>query len=204
MLDTRLKPLLEVKDVCQSYLTGSGETGALVLDHVSLTLKEGEIVGLLGRSGSGKSSLLRIISGLAKPTSGEVTFRGEPVRGPFEEIAMVFQSAALVSVAFRSRQCRTWPQGQKSAGERSPLTRVESDRPHRPRRFRIGLSEGIVGRHAPARRLCPRARGQPQHSPDGRALFGARRAHGGNASYRPPRSLGRRPHADQIDIDGHP
>jgi NitT/TauT family transport system ATP-binding protein len=95
MLDTRLKPLLEVKDVCQSYLTGSGETGALVLDHVSLTLKEGEIVGLLGRSGSGKSSLLRIISGLAKPTSGEVTFRGEPVRGPFEEIAMVFQSAAL-------------------------------------------------------------------------------------------------------------
>ncbi len=95
MLETRLKPLLEVKDVCQSYLTGSGETGALVLDHVSLTLKEGEIVGLLGRSGSGKSSLLRIISGLAKPTSGEVTFRGEPVRGPFEAVAMVFQSAAL-------------------------------------------------------------------------------------------------------------
>ncbi len=95
MLDTRVKPLLEVKDVCQSYLTGSGEPGALVLDHVSLSLSEGEIVGLLGRSGSGKSSLLRIISGLAKPTSGEVTFRGEPVRGPFEEIAMVFQSAAL-------------------------------------------------------------------------------------------------------------
>ena len=59
------------------------------------TLNEGEIVGLLGRSGSGKSSLLRIISGLAKPTAGEVTFRGEPIRGPFEEVAMVFQSAAL-------------------------------------------------------------------------------------------------------------
>jgi NitT/TauT family transport system ATP-binding protein len=95
MLDTRLSPLLEVKDVCQSYLTGSGEAGALVLDHVSLILKEGEIVGLLGRSGSGKSSLLRIISGLSKPTSGEVTFRGAPVHGPFDEIAMVFQSAAL-------------------------------------------------------------------------------------------------------------
>lgn len=95
MLDTRLKPLLEVKDVCQSYLTGSGETGALVLDHVSLSLKEGEIVGLLGRSGCGKSSLLRIISGLTKPTSGEVIFHDAPIRGPFEEIAMVFQSAAL-------------------------------------------------------------------------------------------------------------
>ncbi|MFZ0729079.1 MAG: nitrate/sulfonate/bicarbonate ABC transporter ATP-binding protein [Methylovirgula sp.] len=95
MLDTTLKPLLEVKDVCQSYVTGSGDTGALVLDHVSLSLKDGEIVGMLGRSGSGKSSLLRIISGLAKPTDGEVTFRGEPICGPFEEIAMVFQSAAL-------------------------------------------------------------------------------------------------------------
>src|SRR6202167_3660305 len=95
MLDTRLKPLLDVKDVCQSYLTGSGETGALVLDHVYLSLKEGEIVGLLGRSGCGKSSLLRIISGLTKPTSGEVTFHDAPIRGPFEEIAMVFQSAAL-------------------------------------------------------------------------------------------------------------
>jgi NitT/TauT family transport system ATP-binding protein len=95
MLDTTLKPLLEVKDVCQSYVTGSGDAGALVLDHVSLSLKDGEIVGLLGRSGSGKSSLLRIISGLTKPTDGEVTFRGQLVRGPFEEIAMVFQSAAL-------------------------------------------------------------------------------------------------------------
>ncbi len=95
MLDTALKPLLEVRNVCQSYVTGSGDVGALVLDHVSLSLKDGEIVGMLGRSGSGKSSLLRIISGLAKPIDGEVTFRGQLVRGPFEEIAMIFQSAAL-------------------------------------------------------------------------------------------------------------
>jgi len=90
-----VKPLLEVKDVCQRYRTGSGEEGALVLDHVSLTLSEGEIVGLLGRSGCGKSSLLRIISGLIAPAGGTVTFRGAPVEGPAEGIAMVFQSAAL-------------------------------------------------------------------------------------------------------------
>jgi len=95
MLDTRTKPILEVKNVSQSYRTGSGETGAQVLDNVSLRLTEGEIVGLLGRSGSGKSSLLRIISGLAKPTEGEVLFREEPVTGPYDSISMVFQSAAL-------------------------------------------------------------------------------------------------------------
>ena len=95
MLDTRTKPILEVKNVSQSYRTGSGEAGAQVLDNVSLRLTEGEIVGLLGRSGSGKSSLLRIISGLAKPTEGEVLFREEAVTGPYDSISMVFQSAAL-------------------------------------------------------------------------------------------------------------
>jgi NitT/TauT family transport system ATP-binding protein len=58
-------------------------------------LNEGEIVALLGRSGCGKSSLLRIISGLIEPADGTVRFHGAPIEGPAEGIAMVFQSAAL-------------------------------------------------------------------------------------------------------------
>jgi NitT/TauT family transport system ATP-binding protein len=88
-------PLLEVKNICQRYQTGSGDQGPAVLDDVSLQLKEGEIVGLLGRSGCGKSSLLRIVSGLVSPASGEVIYQGQPVRGPVEGVAMVFQSFAL-------------------------------------------------------------------------------------------------------------
>ncbi len=95
MLDARSKPILEVRNVSQSYRTGAGEAGAQVLDNVSMNLTEGEIVGLLGRSGSGKSSLLRIISGLARPTDGEVFFREKPVTGPYDSVSMVFQSAAL-------------------------------------------------------------------------------------------------------------
>jgi NitT/TauT family transport system ATP-binding protein len=95
MLDARSKPILEVKNVSQSYRTGAGEAGAQVLDNVSMNLTEGEIVGLLGRSGSGKSSLLRIISGLARPTDGEVLFRQKTVTGPYDSVSMVFQSAAL-------------------------------------------------------------------------------------------------------------
>ena len=86
--------LLEVQSIRQAYAKG-GANDLLVLDGVSLTLKSGEIVGLLGRSGSGKSSLLRIIAGLAKPVSGRVTWRGKPLSGPSEGIAMVFQSFAL-------------------------------------------------------------------------------------------------------------
>ena len=86
--------LLEVQSIRQAYPKGGG-ADLLVLDGVSLTLKSGEIVGLLGRSGSGKSSLLRIIAGLAKPVSGRVTWRDKPLTGPSEGIAMVFQSFAL-------------------------------------------------------------------------------------------------------------
>jgi NitT/TauT family transport system ATP-binding protein len=67
----------------------------LVLDDVNLTLRSGEIVGLLGRSGSGKSTLLRIIAGLIAASAGEVIYQGQPVNGPAEGVAMAFQTFAL-------------------------------------------------------------------------------------------------------------
>jgi NitT/TauT family transport system ATP-binding protein len=67
----------------------------LVLDDVNLTLREGEIVGLLGRSGSGKSTLLRIIAGLIPASSGQVVYQGQPVNGPAAGVAMAFQTFAL-------------------------------------------------------------------------------------------------------------
>ncbi|MEP9378911.1 nitrate/sulfonate/bicarbonate ABC transporter ATP-binding protein [Aquabacter sp. CN5-332] len=88
-------PLLEVSHVVQSYRKGDGNNRILVLDDVSLSIKEGEIVGLLGRSGSGKSSLLRIISGLTEPFAGEVMWRGQKIDGPAKGISMVFQTFAL-------------------------------------------------------------------------------------------------------------
>lgn len=87
-------PLIEVRSCRQAYHK-EANTDLVVLDDVNLTLREGEIVALLGRSGSGKSTLLRIVSGLLKPTAGQVTWRGRPVTGPTEGVAMVFQSFAL-------------------------------------------------------------------------------------------------------------
>ena len=87
-------PLLEVLGCRQAYHKDAS-ADLVVLDDVNLTLREGEIVALLGRSGSGKSTLLRIVSGLLKPTSGQVSWRGRAVSGPTDGIAMVFQSFAL-------------------------------------------------------------------------------------------------------------
>ena len=87
-------PLVKVDAVCQAYSkSGGGEL--VVLDKVSVTLRENEIVALLGRSGSGKSTLLRIIAGLARPTTGSVTIAGERVDGPASQVALVFQTFAL-------------------------------------------------------------------------------------------------------------
>jgi NitT/TauT family transport system ATP-binding protein len=86
--------LLEVRNIRQAYHKASS-ADVTVLDDVELTLRTGEIVGLLGRSGSGKSTLLRIVAGLLTPTSGKVTWRGKALTGPAEGVAMVFQSFAL-------------------------------------------------------------------------------------------------------------
>jgi NitT/TauT family transport system ATP-binding protein len=74
---------------------GKGKEERQVLSDVDLTLREGEIVGLLGRSGSGKSTLLRIIAGLIQPSSGDVRYNGSLLTGPAEGVAMVFQTFAL-------------------------------------------------------------------------------------------------------------
>ena len=86
--------LLEVVNCRQSYHKDAN-ADLVVLEDVNLSLREGEIVGLLGRSGSGKSTLLRIVSGLLRPTAGDVTWRGQPLQGPADGVAMVFQSFAL-------------------------------------------------------------------------------------------------------------
>jgi NitT/TauT family transport system ATP-binding protein len=92
---TDVRPhLIDVKSCRQAYHKDAN-ADLVVLDDVNLTLHEGEIVALLGRSGSGKSTLLRIVSGLLRPTAGTVLWRGEPVLGPTEGVAMVFQSFAL-------------------------------------------------------------------------------------------------------------
>ena len=71
-----------------------GETVAL--NDVSFEVPEGEFVIILGVSGSGKSTLLRTMSGLTRPTAGEVVIGDEPVTEPRPEIAMIFQQHNII------------------------------------------------------------------------------------------------------------
>ncbi len=73
---------------------GKGEFRAL--DCVSVSVAAGEVVAMLGRSGSGKSTLLRIMAGLIPPSTGRVTSSGRALNGANPDVAMVFQSFALL------------------------------------------------------------------------------------------------------------
>lgn len=89
-----MSELVELKHVRKEF-SGPEEQPIVILDDINLELHEGEIVALLGKSGSGKSTILRIIAGLIAPTAGEVLYRGRPVRGSAPGISMVFQDFAL-------------------------------------------------------------------------------------------------------------
>ena len=88
-------PIIKIQNVRKSFRQNDHQD-LLVLDDVNLELYEGEIVALLGKSSSGKSTLLRIIAGLIKPSAGKVIYRGEKVTTPAAGLAMVFQSFALM------------------------------------------------------------------------------------------------------------
>src|SRR5438067_5828615 len=90
----RAAPLLRAIGVSKTYRTPD-HIGRLVLENINFTLHEGEIVAILGKSGAGKSTFLRILAGLLPPSVGHVEYRGQPVTGPVRGIAMVFQSFAL-------------------------------------------------------------------------------------------------------------
>jgi NitT/TauT family transport system ATP-binding protein len=87
-------PLLRATAINKTY-RAPDHGGRLVLERLDFALREREIVAILGKSGSGKSTFLRILAGLVQPSQGRVEYRGETVEGPVHGVAMVFQSFAL-------------------------------------------------------------------------------------------------------------
>ena len=82
--------MLEFQNVSKGF------GGRPVLRDLSLIVKDGEFLAILGFSGSGKTTLMNLMAGLTLPDRGEVRFKGAPVTGPGPERGLVFQSYALM------------------------------------------------------------------------------------------------------------
>lgn len=87
-------PLLSARHITLGY-THQGSLTTILQDF-SLDVAEGELIGLMGPSGVGKSSLLRVLAGLAKPLKGEVQLFGKTLTRPHPRLGFVFQQAVLL------------------------------------------------------------------------------------------------------------
>ena len=92
--DTPAHPIVELNHVSKSVASGGGPA-VTILDDINSHVEEGEMLALLGQSGSGKSTILRLMAGLAQPSEGVVLRHGEPLTEVNRSLSIVFQSFAL-------------------------------------------------------------------------------------------------------------
>ena len=159
--------IVAVRDVSRTF--GTGHTEVHALRDVSLTVRRGELVAVVGRSGSGKTSLLNIIGGLDAPTSGSVIVDGREVTEMSERermalrrdtVAFIFQSFGLIPMLSAA----------ENIGVPLRITGTQS----RQREERVATMLAIVGlsEHA-AHRPSELSGGQQQRIAIARALAGS-------------------------------
>jgi energy-coupling factor transport system ATP-binding protein len=139
-------PVIETKDLTYTYGEGTPFCKTAV-DHVNLSIEKGELIGLIGHTGSGKSTLIQQLNGLLRPTSGKVLLNGrdiwaqpKKIRAVRFQVGMVFQypeyqlfeETVLKDIAF----------GPGNMG----LSAAEVERRAREAAELVGLSEQLLER----------------------------------------------------------
>jgi putative ABC transport system ATP-binding protein len=161
--------LIETQEVTRVYQMGTNLVTAL--DHVNVSLDEGEFVAIQGTSGSGKSTLLNLLGGLDRPTSGEVLFDAHPL-GPLtkkqmaryrrDSVGMIFQNFNLITTMTAAENVRLalafggvrGTDRRQRAGDLLERVGLAGRTEHRP----LELSGGEQQRVAIARALANRPR----------------------------------------------
>ena len=160
--------MIELRNLSKSFVTADGPVDAL--KHVSLTVNDGDIYGIIGMSGAGKSTLVRCINMLERPTEGSVLLDGrdlgalgkKEMQAVRREVAMIFQSfnllmqsTCLQNVMFPLKLIRT-PRAEAEARARELLETVGL--PDKANVYPAQLSGGQQQRVAIARALATRPR----------------------------------------------
>jgi NitT/TauT family transport system ATP-binding protein len=100
-----VKPAVSIRGLALTFAgpgAGAGAGQRTILANIDLDVREGEFLCIVGASGSGKTSLLRILAGLVRPTAGEASFRSQPISGPSRDRAIVFQDYSKALLPWRT------------------------------------------------------------------------------------------------------
>jgi nitrate/nitrite transport system ATP-binding protein len=95
MIDRSQDEFLVIENLVKAFPNPDGGR-TVILDDINLTIGAEEYISVIGHSGCGKSTMLRIIAGLDKPTAGHITLEGREILKPGAERMMVFQNYALL------------------------------------------------------------------------------------------------------------
>ena len=156
------QPAVEIRGLATVF--GKGADAFAVHENLDLTVRRGEILSLVGGSGTGKTVLLRHILGLTRPTRGSVTVLGRPAaelggEGASSRVGMLFQHGALFSafnvldnIAFALRELGTLPPALVNDAAMVKL-RLAGLKPEHATRMPADLSGGMIKRVALARAL---------------------------------------------------
>ena len=156
------EPVVEIRKLWTVFQNGDKQ--AVVHKDLDLTIERGEIVSLVGGSGTGKTVLLRQILGLETPTRGDISVLGRPAaelgkRGAASRVGMLFQQGALFSaftvlenIAFPLRELKTLPAGLIREAAMVKLQMVGLP-PDAADKMPSDLSGGMIKRVALARAL---------------------------------------------------
>ena len=136
----RREPLLKVKNLSKSFELSRGSRHTVV-DDFSMEIGEGEIVGLVGPSGGGKSTIARCIMGIMKPDAGEVEF-SRPVNKQiiFQDSASAFNERMIIGEIIA--EPLVLAKGANKAGDRTAITEKVKEVMRQ-----AGLEEELIGRH---------------------------------------------------------
>ena len=138
---------IEMKNVSFSY----GEKGPMILDKLSLSIKEGEYVAIVGKTGCGKSTFVRLLLGFEKPTSGGVYYDGHNIEeldlpSLRRNIGTVMQNGGLFHADILSNIIISSPDlGEKEAWEAARIANIADDIQEMPMKMKTIISEGQGG-----------------------------------------------------------
>lgn len=150
--------LIELNNVSKGY--GSNGSRNEVLHDINLSVEEGEFVVIVGYSGTGKTTLMNMLSGLAMPDKGQVLLDGKPITGPGPDRSLVFQNYSLLPWLTAPENIALavdavfpdWTKEQKSAHIEKHIAMVKLT--HAAQKFPRELSGGMRQRVSVARALA--------------------------------------------------
>lgn len=145
---------LELRHINRTYVDGEDPAAATVVEalkDINLTIGHGEFVSIIGASGCGKTTLLRLIGGLDQPQGGQVLLGGVPITGPDPQRGYVFQQGSLFpwltveqNIAAGLRARHVYRQQKEKVGQYIHLIGLEGFEEAYPHQISGGMAQRVA------------------------------------------------------------